>query len=140
MCEAAPGPRCWSGTQEKLTNLSKKMTAKKAQVVALGEVVDSAIRDGDLSAYDSAKKSFDLASKQYDKMVSEEKLAMMDADGTRKGISQLQLNMATTKSSAKKQEFSNRIKAGELLRFVRKTALEMSRNNVSPLLRAGGSL
>lgn len=135
MCQAAPGPRCWSDSKKKDTSLTSRLTKAEEALTTNRTEARKAARGGDLTAFAKLRKEEEKLVVKVNNLRTDVRHNQRDMDGTKTGMRKLDEQIALCETEQERSELLQRKQNAEAARFARSHALETLQSKRKPLLR-----
>lgn len=135
MCQAAPGPRCWSDSAKTGKSLTKRLMTAETALESNRSKATEAAKAGDLAAYDKLHKEQEKLVVRVNNLRAAVRHNQRDIDGTKTGVRNLEEQIALSDDSNDLKELQDRKAQAEALRMSRAHALQTLQSGRKPLLR-----
>ena len=135
MCEPAPGPRCFSDSCEKVTSITRRLSAARAELEESVKVQKTATQKSDFTGFAKAKRRTNTLVARVNKLSTSLRYAQRDADGTKTGARLLEEAMASARTEEEFASLHARQLQASAARAQRVRALECAQNDYVPAIR-----
>jgi hypothetical protein len=135
MCQAKPGPRCWSDSKKKDASLTGRLTTAEKALTTNRTKAREAAQGGDLTAFARLRKEEEKLVVKVNNLRTEVRHNQRDMDGTKTGLRKIDEQIALCENEKERTELLQRKQHAEAARFARSHALETIQSNRKPLLR-----
>jgi uncharacterized protein with PIN domain len=135
MCQAKPGPRCWSDSNATAKSLNARLKAAEEKLKAARAESQAAAAEGSLTRFGRLRKAEEKLVVKVNNLRREIRHNQRDLDGTKTGLKNLEAAVAVCEDSDEMKELENRKSQAEQLRMSRAHALETLTSDRRPVLR-----